>query len=132
MGNVLGHVFGSGRGEELGCELSGLGHVALYLHLSLHECHLGVKLAKADLLEVGLGHGECGIGGCGLSLLDGALSVLEIDLVDVLGLAALGLGQLEGEDGVNLGDNVFAVTLVQVGVHHAENFIGLKCGSGDV
>ena len=122
----LGHVFrGRGR-EELRSELGCLGHVSLDLHLALHECHLGVKFTEADLIEVGISHGECGVGSCGLALLDGALTVLKIDLIDDFNLSTLSLGDFEGIDSVNLSNKVFTVALSKVGEHHAENIVSLE------
>jgi hypothetical protein len=129
-GLPLGHVLGSGGREELGGELGGFGHVSLDLHLALHECHLGVQFPEADLIEIGISHGESGIGSCGLALLDGALAVLKIDLIDDLDLATLGLGDFEGIDSVNLGNKVLSVALRKVSEHHAENIVSSEAISG--
>ena len=85
----LGHVLWGGGREELRSELGRLSHVSLDLHLALHECHLGVKFSEADQIEIGISHGECGIGSCGFGLLEVAQSVLKIDIKDDLNLTTL-------------------------------------------
>ena len=127
---VLGHVLGGGGREKLGGELGVLGHVALYLHLTLHESHLGVKLAEADEVEVGISHCEGGVSSSRLAFLDGALAILEVDLVNDLNFAALGLGDLESIDSIDLGNEVLSETLTEVGEHHAENIVSLEAVSG--
>jgi len=128
---VLGHVLGGGGREKLGGELGSLSHVALYLHLALHESHLGVKLAEADQVEVSISHGEGCISCGGLAFLDVALTVLEIDFINNLNLASLGLSDFEGVNGIYLSNQVLSETLTKVSVHHAEDIISLEaisCG----
>jgi hypothetical protein len=131
-GLPLGHVLGGRRREELRSELGGLSHVSLNLHLALHKSHLRVELSKADLVEVGVSHGEDGVGRCRLTLLDGTLSVLEIDLIDNLNLASLGLGDLKCVDSVYLPNEILAVALSEVGEHHAEDIISLETVSSNL
>ena len=128
---VLGHGLGGGGREKLGGELGSLSHVTLDLHLALHESHLGVKLAEADQVEVSISHGESSIGCGGLAFLDSSLTVLEIDFINNLNLATLGLGDLEGVNGIDLSNQVLAEALSEVSVHHAEDVIsleGISCG----
>ena len=99
---VLGDVLGSRRREKLRSEFGSGGHVALDLHLALHEGDLWVQSALGDLFEVGVGHGEGRVCVLGLALRHGALTVLQVDLIYELGLATLLLRDLESKDGLYL------------------------------
>ena len=128
---VLGHVLGGGGREKLWGELGSLSHVALYLHLALHESHLGVKLAETDQVEVSISHCEGCISCSGLAFLDVALTILEIDFINNLNLATLGLGDLEGVNSIDLSNQVLSEALSEVSVHHAEDVISfepISCG----
>ena len=80
------------------------------LHLALHECDLRVELSKTDSLEVAVSHCESSVSIGGFARLALALSTLEVNLVDEgRGSTLLG-GNVETEDGVDLGDEVLAVS----------------------
>ena len=66
-------------GEDVGGELKSGLHVALDLELALHECGLGVELAREEIGSVGVDHAEGGVSLALLAILDGSVSVLEID-----------------------------------------------------
>lgn len=131
----LGHVLGSGRREEIGGELRGLAHVTSDLHLALHESDLRVELTKADILEISVRHGEGGISIGGLSSLALALTTLEVNLVDEGRLGTFLGRDVEGEDGIDLGDEVLAVTCIKVSRHHVEDALRFEarasCSSGN-
>lgn len=81
-GSILGQVLCVGRGEKVGRELGRLRHVALDLHLALHECNLGVQLAHAHCLEIVVRHREGRICIRRSAARGLALSALEVDRVD--------------------------------------------------
>ena len=130
LGGIFGFVFFSGRGEEVRGEFARFAHMALNLHFSLHECNLGVQLSKADLLEIGVCHGESSISLGRFSLLALALSVLEVNLVDKGRLGALFGGDLEAEHSVDLGDQSLAQALPQILGHHVEDALRFETGGG--
>jgi hypothetical protein len=120
---ILGHVFGGGWGEQIRRELSGLRHVALDLHFTLHESNLRVELAHAHILEISVSHSESGISVLGCTSGGSALTVLEINRVDEGWLGTLLGSNLETKDGGDLRDKRFAEALIQVSCHHAEDVL---------
>ena len=83
-------------------------------------------------MEVGISHSEGGVSSSGLAFLDGALAILEVDLVNNFDFAALGLGDLECIDSIDLGNEVLSETLTEVGVHHAKKIVSLEVISGEL
>jgi len=96
------------------------------LHLTLHEGDLWVQLAQAHFLEVVIGHRESSVGFRGLSFLAESLTILQVDLVDERRLGPLLCRDLEGKDGVDLGNEGLTVTLSQISCHHSENLLRLE------
>ena len=117
----LGLILLSGGREEVRSELGGLAHVALDLHLALHEGNLGVQLAETDSLKIAISHGERGISLSRLASLAGTLTVLEINLVDKSRLSTLLGGDLETKDSIDLRNKSLAMATVKVCRHHCED-----------
>jgi len=78
LNRTLEHLSGD-SGEKLGSELCCCLHVALDLHLSLHECDLGVQFTQTDRDEVAVHHGKGRVCCALLSSRDGSLGSLQID-----------------------------------------------------
>ena len=70
------------RREKLRGELGSCNHISFNLHFALHESNLRVQFALANFLEVSICHSERSIGVLWLTLRDGTLTILEVDLVN--------------------------------------------------
>jgi hypothetical protein len=111
-------------GEEVRGELHGGLHVTLDLHLALHEGSLGVELASEEVDGVGVHQGESSISLALLGVLDGSLSVLEINSPED-GFLALGGGDLEVIDEADLLDSLISL-LLKVRSHLVESSSNLQ------
>jgi hypothetical protein len=112
-------------GEDVGGELKGGLHVTLDLELSLHECGLGVELSGEEVGSVVVNHAEGGIGLAVLAVLDGSLSVLEVNR-PVAGRLSLGGSDLHVVDVADLLDGLFALA-GEVGLDLVEDACNFHC-----
>ena len=96
-------------GEEVGSEFHGSLHVPLDLHLSLHECSLGLKGPGEEGNCVFVNKRESGISCSLLALLDRPSSILQIDGPYSGGLSLCG-SNLEVIDVANLLNEIGAMS----------------------
>ena len=107
-------------GENAGVELHCLGHVALDLHLSVHEGILWLELAGEKLHEVVVEHDEGRVGFALLGEGDLSVAVFEVD-GDDFGGVFLRLAELEVVDSTDFGDDCGTLRL-ELGSNFLENF----------
>jgi len=87
----------------------------------LHKGDLRVQLAHADLEEILVCHVERRVGISRRAPGSFTLPILQVDCVNQGGLVAFLCDDFKTEDGLDLGNQVLAQSLIQVGSHHSEN-----------